>query len=115
MTKEIARTVARATDERGILLAAPLPYTALLGAVQCLSLARDTRGEAETLRGRLWPYMDAAGVNDPQETRVPCDVLRAVTHCLRRWQAATGTSLWGATDEAELTAAWREGLHAPAD
>jgi hypothetical protein len=115
MTKESAVTpVARATDERGIVLAAPLPYAALLGAVQCLSLAQDVRGEAGPLRTRLWPYMDAAGVANPQEARVPCDVLRASTHCLRKWRANTGTALWGDGDDAELTAAWRDGLNARA-
>ncbi|WP_331720071.1 hypothetical protein OG762_51480 (plasmid) [Streptomyces sp. NBC_01136] len=104
----------RAADERGIILSAPLPYAALLGAVQCLSLARDTRGEAETLRAKLWPYMQAAGVADPQQARVPCDVLRAATHCLRKWRAATATTLWDDRDDAELTAAWRDGLNAPA-
>lgn len=102
----------RVADERRILLAAPLPYAVLLGTVQCLSLAGDTRGEAATLRARLWPYMQAAGVAEPQEARVPCDVLRAATHCLRKWRATTGTALWDDTDDAELTTAWREGLNA---
>jgi hypothetical protein len=102
-----------ATDDRGIILAAPLPYAALVGAVQCLSLAQDTRGEAEALRAKLWPYMQASGVADLQEARVPCDVVRAVTHCLRKWRAATGTTCWGDTDDAELTTAWKDGVNAP--
>lgn len=72
------------------------------------------QGEAETLRAKLWPYMQAAGVADPQQARVPCDVLRAATHCLRKWRAATATTLWDDRDDAELTAAWRDGLNAPA-
>ncbi|MGN9821878.1 hypothetical protein ACTMUQ_42200 [Streptomyces sp. SD11] len=104
----------RAADDRGIILAAPLSYAALVGVVQCLSLARDVRGEAETLRGKVWPYMDAAGFADPQQARVPCDALRAATHCLRAWRAATDTTLWDDSDDAELTAAWRDGLNAPA-
>ncbi|AWW43010.1 hypothetical protein [Streptomyces cadmiisoli] len=104
----------RAVDERGIVLAAPLSYEALLGAVQCLSLARTVRGEAERLRARMWPYMQQAQVADPQAARVPCDLLRATTHCLRKWRAATGTTLWDDADDAELTTAWRNGLNAPA-
>ncbi|WP_371749333.1 hypothetical protein, partial [Streptomyces sp. NBC_00280] len=108
-----APALSREADARGIILAAPLPYAAILGTVQCLALARDTRGEAETLRAKLWPHMDAAGVATPQEARVPCDVLRAATLCLRRWRADTGTTLWGDADDVELTAAWRDGLNAP--
>ncbi|MFD5569441.1 hypothetical protein [Streptomyces cadmiisoli] len=104
----------RAVDERGIALAAPLSYTALLGAVQCLSLARTVRGEAERLRARMWPYMQQAQVADPQTARVPSDLLRATTHCLCKWRAATGTTLWDDADDAELTTAWRNGLNAPA-
>lgn len=112
MTKELGAPLVKDTDERGIVLAAPLPYAALLGVVQCLYLARDVRGEATELRRRMWPHMQAAGVSDPQEARVPCDLLRAATHCLRKWRAATGTTLWGDRDDAELTAAWRDSLHA---
>lgn len=112
MTKEsTAAPVVRATDERGIVLSAPLSYAALLGTMQCLNLARDVRGEAVPLRARLWPYMDEAGFATPQEARVPCDVLRAVTQCLRKWCTATGTTLWGDADDAELVAAWRNGMH----
>lgn len=120
-----APALSREADARGIILAAPLPYAAILGTVQCLALARDHQGHgkpyphpehrstAETLRGKLWPHMEAAGFATPQEARVPCDVLRAATLCLRRWRADTGTTLWGDTDDAELTAAWRDGLNAP--
>jgi hypothetical protein len=108
-----APAVVREADARGIVLAAPLPYASLLGAVQCLALARDTRGEAETLRAKLWPHMEAAGFATPQEARVPCDVLRAATHCLRKWRADTGTTMWDDADDAELSAAWRDGLNAP--
>ena len=112
MTKESAPTLVRAADERGIVLSAPLSYAALLGAVQCLHIAQDTRGEAAVLKSLLGPYVDAAGLADPQEARVPCDRLRAATHCLRRWRATTGTTLWDDMDDEELTAAWRDGLQA---
>ncbi|MFI1331009.1 hypothetical protein ACH4U7_12890 [Streptomyces sp. NPDC020845] len=93
-----------------VLLAAPLPYVTLQGVVQCLALAK-----AETLHEKMRPYMDEAGFADPQEARVPCDVLRAATHRLRKWRAAdpeTVTRLWDDSDDAELTAAWRDGLNA---
>ncbi|MEU4932079.1 hypothetical protein AB0G54_37190 [Streptomyces yokosukanensis] len=106
-------SITRAADDRGIILAAPLSYNALVGVVQCLSLARSTRGEAETLRAKLWPYMQAAGDADPQQARVPCDALRAATHCLRKWRTATATTLWDDRDDAELSDAWRDGLNAP--
>ncbi|WP_371634489.1 hypothetical protein OG693_39825 [Streptomyces sp. NBC_01259] len=108
-------TAHRAADSRGILLSAPLPYAALLAAVQCLALARDTRSEAEPLRADLWPFMESAGHADPQQARVPCDVLRAATHCLRAWRAAAPaprSPLWSDADDAALTAAWRDGLTA---
>jgi hypothetical protein len=93
-------------DDRGVALAAPLRYGILLGAVQCLRIAQETRPEAAALSNRLLPYADAAGLADPQEARVPCDVLRAATLSLREWRTATSTPLWDDMDDRELTTAW---------
>ncbi|MGW6056067.1 hypothetical protein [Streptomyces sp. NPDC055189] len=108
----MATQFADLADERGIALAAPLPHAALFAAVRCLGLAQGTRGEAEALQGTLWHYMRAAEISNSPEARVPCDVLRAATLCLRKWRAVTGSTLWRDTDDAELTIAWREGLNA---
>ncbi|GAA2694279.1 hypothetical protein GCM10009864_81340 [Streptomyces lunalinharesii] len=91
-----------------------LPYAAPVGVVQCLSPARNARREAASLPVKMWPQVQATGDADPDEARVPCALLRAVTHCLRRWRTATGTTLWNNGDDAELTSAWRDGLNAPA-
>jgi hypothetical protein len=105
--------IVRAVDERGIILSAPLQYATLEAVVQCLSIAN-----AETLREKMWPFMDAAGLSMPQESRVPCDLLRAATLRLRKWRETDPqrvARMWDDGDDATLSAAWRDGLNARED
>ncbi|MEU2339842.1 hypothetical protein ABZ608_41000 [Streptomyces sp. NPDC013172] len=101
--------IVRETDD-GVVLSAPLPYLTVEAVLQCLAIAK-----AETLRDKMRPYLLKAGVADPQEIRIPCGLLYAVRKRIRKWHDADPENVsryWDATDDAALTAAWRDGLRA---